>query len=226
MGLRLRARHEQGAVHLAVLTVLACVVLGGSAAAQDAPPGCRFLCAPEFKVEPTFTITNLFGGPRLADADGNLVREPREHEFELILSLDLPTMLAWFGFTVEAMFLPFDSESTPELEFETNFTWLDEERTGGWVSSHADVVDKFSPATRPSDARAYTHKLNFELDTALHVFNRVPEDRWLHGVEVEGSLDYVATGLPRAGDGADALTYVDAASPWSFSLVIVIPVAP
>jgi hypothetical protein len=202
------------------------VLLGGSAAAQDAPPGCRFLCAPEFKVEPTFTITNLFGGARLAAADGSLVREPHEHELELILSLDVPTRVPWFGFTVEAMFLPFDRESTPELEFEANFTWLDAARTGGWVSSHADVVDKFSPAARVSDARAYTHKLNLELDTAFHVFNRVPEDRWLHGVEVEGSLDYVATGLARAGERADALTYVDAASPWSFSLVIVIPVAP
>ena len=223
MGLRLRARHEQGAVHLAVLTVLACVVLGGSAAAQDAPPGCRFLCAPEFKVEPTFTITNLFGGPRLADADGNLVREPREHEFELILSLDLPTMLAWFGFTVEAMFLPFDGESTPELEFETNFTWLDEERTGGWVSSHFDVVDKFSPAERPSDRSAYTHKLNFEWDTAVALFSRLPRGRWLRDVELEGSLDYVATGLPKAGDLIDGETFVTPASPWSFSLVLVIP---
>ena len=184
------------------------------------------MCAPAFKVEPTLTTTNLFGGARLVAADGGTARDPREREFELILSLDLPTRTPWLGFTVEGMFLPFDRESTPELEFETNFHWLDEARTGGWVTSHVDVVDKFSPAARASDARAYTHKLNFELDTAFHVFKRIPEDRWLHAVEIEGSLDYVATGLPRAGDRADGLTYVDAASPWSFSLVIVIPVAP
>jgi hypothetical protein len=225
-----RVRDLLALAHLApvpfAIDVLAIVLLAAPAAAQETAPACRFLCAPEFKVEPTFTITNLFGRAQLAAPDGSRVREPREHEFELILSLDLPTVVPWFGFTVEAMFLPFDRESTPELEFETNFHWLDAARTGGWLTSHVDIVDKFSSAARPSDARAYTHKLNLELDTAFHVFNRAPQDQWLHGVEIEGSLDYVATGLPRAGDGVDGLTYFDAASPWSFSLVIVIPVAP
>ena len=47
---------------------------------------------------------------------------------------------------------------------------------------------------------SYTHKLDFELDTALHVFNWLPEGRWLRGVEFETSLDYLATGIPKAGD--------------------------
>jgi hypothetical protein len=101
------------------------------------------------------------------------------------------------------LFLPSERESTPELEFETNLIWLPAERTGGWVSSHFDIVDKFSAAERPTDRRAYTHKLNFELDTSVAIFNWLPEGRWLRGVELEGSLDYVATGLPRAGDSAN-----------------------
>jgi hypothetical protein len=44
------------------------------------------------------------------------------------------------------------------------------------------------------------------------LFSRLPETNWLHGVEIEGSLDYVATGLP-----ADA-------SRWSFSVVFVFPI--
>jgi hypothetical protein len=40
-------------------------------------------------------------------------------------------------------------------------------------------------------------------------------------------LDHVATGLPRAGDeAAPGAVYLDPASPWSFSLVLVIPLAP
>ena len=144
----------------------------------------------------------------------------------MILSLGLPTRLSWLDFTVEAIFLPFNADSTPELEFETNFVWLPAQRTGGWLSSHFDVVDKFSPAERPSDRRAYTHKLNFELDTSVAVFNRLPEGRWLRGVELEGSLDYVASGLPRRGDTIDGPRFLDDASPWSFSLVFVLPVAP
>jgi hypothetical protein len=58
---------------------------------------------------------------------------------------------------------------------------------------------------------AYTHKLNLELDTAVAVFNRLPTGHWLRDVEIEGSLDYVATGLP-------------AGTPrWSFSVVFLIP---
>ena len=144
----------------------------------------------------------------------------------MILSLGLPTRLSWLDFTVEAIFLPFAADSTPELEFETNFVWLAAKRTRGWLSSHVDVVDKFSPAERPSDRRAYTHKLNFELDTSLAIFNWLPEGRWLRGVELEASLDYVATGLPRRNDIVDGMRFLDDASPWSFSVVFVVPVAP
>ena len=208
------------------LLVLAFVLAGPPQVLAQAPPACRFLCAPEFKVEPTVTFTNLFGSPRIAGEQGMTTRERREAEFEVIFSVGLPTRVSWLEFTVEAIVLPFDRESTPELEVETNFIWLPAERTRGWVSSHFDIVDKFSAAERPTDRRAYTHKLNLELDTSLAVFNWLPQDRWLRGVELEGSLDYVATGLSRAGDRIDGVTFLDHASPWSFSIVFVLPVAP
>jgi len=200
--------------------------MASHATAQQEEPACSMLCPPEFKVEPTITFTNLFGSPRVATDGGAPVREPRATEFEVILSLDMPTRISWLGFTVEAIFLPFDRDSTPELEFEINLTWLPAASTRGWISSHFDVVDKFSAAERPRDRRAYTHKLNLELDTSLALFNWLSEGRWLRGVELEGSVDYVATGLPRAGDGIDGVRYLDKASPWSFSLVFVLPIAP
>lgn len=209
----------------AVLVLIAVLTKMSSAFAQTSPP-CRLLCAPEFKIEPTITVTNLFGGARIADDTGGVTREQRETELEIIFSFGLPTRLPWLEFTAEAIVLPFDRESTPELEFETNFIWLPGERTRGWVSSHFDVVDKFSPAERPSDRRAYTHKLNLELDTSVSLFNWLPDGRWLKGVELEGSLDYVASGLARKGDRVDGATLLDRASPWSFSIVFVLPVAP
>jgi hypothetical protein len=175
----------------ALLSLVVLVLCAQLAQAQQTT-ACRVLCTPEFKVEPQSRCTNLFGSPRTIAAGGGLTRERRETEFELILSLGLPTRLSWLDFTVEAIFLPFNADSTPELEFETNFVWLPAERTRGWLSSHFDVVDKFSPAERPNDRRAYTHKLNFELDTSVAIFNRLSEGRWLRGVELEGSLDYVA----------------------------------
>ena len=206
--------------------IVIAIVLVLSAAPAWAQEPCRVLCTPEFKVEPTITFSNLFGSPRIMRDDGSIYEEPRDTAFELILSLGLPTRASWLEFTVEAIVLPFDRDSTPELEFETNFIWLPGERTRGWVSSHFDVVDKFSSAERPTDRRAYTHKLNLELDTAVSIFNWLPEGRWLRGVELEGSLDYVATGLPKAGDSINGGRYLDRASPWSFSVVFVLPIAP
>ena len=206
--------------------VLVALVLGVAPTYAQEQSRCRVLCTPEFKVEPTITFTTLFNSPRLILDDGVATRDRRETDFEVILSVGLPTRVSWLDFTVEAIFLPFEADSTPELEFETNLVWLPARRTRGWVSSHFDVVDKFSPAERPSDRRAYTHKLNFELDTSVAVFNWLPEGRWLRGVELEGSLDYVASGLPRAGHIIDGRRYLDDASPWSFSLVLVVPLAP
>lgn len=174
---------------------LALLLMASSpAAAQDAP--CRFLCTPALLFEPTLT---------LEDAAAQRV-------FEATVVVDIPTRAPRIGISLEAITKPFIADNSVELESELNFTWLEDRRTGGWVSSHLDLVDKFSPAERDTDRRAYTHKLNFELDTAIAVFNRLPEGKWLRGVALEGSLDYVATGLSKDS------------SPWSFSLVLVIPV--
>jgi hypothetical protein len=113
-----------------------------------------------------------------------------------------------------------------EIEAELNLNLFDEEQTGGWVSSHFDIVDKFSPGETPRAGSVYTHKLNFEWDTAFHVFNKLPTGHWLRNVELELSLDYLATGLPKAGDRIGDELFLDRASPWSLSIVTVIPLAP
>ena len=188
---------------------------------------CRAICDVEWKVEPTFTIENLGNRHRVVTSDGVTERVDRERVFETVFAVDMATRAPWLGFTAEAITSPFSDDNVVELEFEANFHWLFESMTRGWVTSHVDVVDQLSPAERPGAERAYTHKLDFELDTALHVFKWLPEDRWLRGVELETSLDYLATGLPKKGDVfPDGSRYLDDASRWSFSFVFVIPVAP
>lgn len=189
---------------------------------------CRVLCTPELKFEPTWSVENLFDGPRVepVDASGRAERLPRETVFEAIFALDVPTEIPWLGFTLEAAFPPFEDGNEVDLEAEVNFTLLTPERTGGWIDAHVDVIDQLSPAERPGKDDAYTHKLNFELDVAVLAFKTLPEDRYLRDVEVELSLDYLATGLPRRGDVIDGRRYLDDASPWSLSAVLVFPVAP
>ena len=230
----------------AILLVLAPPVL----AQDDDEPRCRVLCAPDFKVEPTVTFENLVNRARVEtlDDDGavSVGRQERESVFELILALGIPTQIPRVGFTLETILVPGgETDRHPftgatsgqlggaairdngiEFELELNLDWLTGEQTGGWIESHFDVVDKFSPAERPTDTSVYTHKLNFELDTAFLLFNWLPDDNWLSHVELEGSLDYVATGLPRAGDVIGGERYLDDASRWGFSVVAVLPMAP
>ena len=210
---------------LSAFVATALTLLAMPAAAQTANT-CHVICELEWKIEPTFTIDNLARRHRV-EVDGVSARVDREWVFETVFALDMSTPLPWLGFTAEAITAPFADDNAVELEFEANFHWLPEHRTKGWVSSHFDVVDKFSPAERPASTSAYTHKLDLELDTALHLFNWLPEGRWLRGVEFETSLDYLATGLPRAGDlFPDGSRYLDDASRWSVSFVIVLPIAP
>ena len=191
--------------------------------------GCFVLCAPGFKVEPTFTWENVFRQARVEETDdqGNTVvrRISRERIFETVLALDVPTTIPRVGFTFEVSFKPFVKGNSPELESELNLHWLRSEDTNGWVSSHFDIIDKYSPGGRPHNADIYTHKLNFELDTAVP-FLKWTGKPWLRDIEIETSLDYVASGLPRAGDRFGNTRYLDNAGGWSFSLVFVIPLAP
>lgn len=206
---------------------------------------CVFLCAPELKIEPTWTVENLGGGPRV-EADGLVEREPRDMIFELIFALDVPTTIPRVGLTLEAIFVPFGGtpvhpftgvpasaagrseirDNGIEIEAEVNFRLFDTDRTGGWVSSHVDVVDQFSPGDTPRAGSVYTHKLDFEWDTAFHVFNKLKQGHWLRNVEAEVSLDYLATGLPKRGDVVAGERFLDDASPWSLSFVLVVPLAP
>ena len=236
----------------ACIVAVATILLIGCSASLSAQTQerCHVLCAPKLKVEPTFTIENLVRAPLVETLDGGMVvergREKRERVFELIFALDVPTEVPRLGLTFEAIFKPFGAtdvnpftgssaagigrldirDNGIEIESELNIHLLDVEQTGGWISSHVDVVDQFSPAHRPDAGSVFTHKLDFEWDTAFHVFNRLPEGHWLRNVEAEVSLDYLATGLPKAGDVLNGERFVERASPWSLSFVLVVPLAP
>jgi hypothetical protein len=74
-------------------------------------------------------------------------------------------------------------------------------------------------------------QLNLELDTSVSVFNWLRDGRWLRGVELEGSLDYVATDLPKSRDMIYGRRFIDKricgrSRSCSFSLVFVLPVGP
>ena len=186
---------------------------------------CAVLCAPELKIEPTISFENL-GSRARVEVDGVVEETQRETVFELLFAVGVPTEIPRVGLTFEAGWAAFSNDNLVELELELNLYLIESDQTGGWLSSHFDIVDKFSPAERPDATSAYTHKLNFELDTALRPFNSLFEGHWLRNLETEVSIDYVATGIPKAGDNFGDVLYLDDESPWSLSLVLVLPLAP
>lgn len=203
-------------------------VVHAPAEAQESTQPCFVLCAPSLHVEPTLTIENLFARHRVQSVSGGEIeRVDRAVLFEMILALDVPTTIPRVGLTLESIWPPFARDNPVTLEFELNLDVLESESTGGWVGAHLDIVDQFSPAKRPRTASAYTHKLDLELDVGFAPFNFL-ERGWLRRVEVEASLDYLATGLPRAGEvvPTGGERYLDDASPWSLSFVLVLPIAP
>jgi hypothetical protein len=210
----------------ACLFIAFALVCAGPPAAAQTSTACRVLCAPQVLVEPTVTIEDPFGAARVRTTEGDEVRAPRAVAYELLLAVDLPTRLPRLGFTAEAIFPLSKDDNAVEVELEVSLGLIQSEQTHGWLSSHFDVVDKVSPAERPIDRAAYSHKLNLEWDTAFAIFKRLPEGNWLRGIELETSLDYVATGLPRRGDLVDGKTFLTDASPWSLSLVVVFPITP
>jgi len=215
-------------IHTCKLTALAgfvAVLLIPALGNAQEGGSCAFLCTPELKIEPTISFENL-GSRARVEVDGVVEETQRETVFELLFAVGVPTEIPRVGLTFEAGWAAFSSDNLVELELELNLYLIESDQTGGWLSSHFDIVDKFSPAERPDATSAYTHKLNFEWDTALRPFNSLSEGNWLRNLETEVSIDYVATGIPKAGDLIGDELYLDDASPWSLSLVLVIPLAP
>lgn len=124
-------------------------VLASSGAAAQSLERCNILCVPELLIEPTWTIENLAHRPRVVDSSESSPRRlPRERVFELVLAVDVPTRWRRIGFTAESIFAPGSQDNEIELELELNTGVIQPEQTGGWLSSHFDVVDQFG---RPND---------------------------------------------------------------------------
>lgn len=66
------------------------------------------------------------------------------------------------------------------------------------------------------------------MDVAFGVFHWLKNESYLRDIELEISFDYVATGLPKKGDvfPEQGIKYLDNASPWSVSFLMVFPIVP
>ena len=95
-------------------TFTALLISAVPAAAQDQQDRpCTILCAPELKIEPTFTIEHVAQRHRV-EADKAIERVGRETVFELIFALDIPTEIPRIGVTLEAILIQIGRASCRE----------------------------------------------------------------------------------------------------------------
>jgi hypothetical protein len=214
---------------------------------NDREQQCRIVCAPTLSLMPGFLRTHLRGGPLVrSDATNAEQRLPSSSAMEIIVALAARTAVPRVSVLGSVQWLPngtaqrnpFTLYTASELGEQVranaptatagiSVSLLPASATGGWVDFAANVGDLYSQAARPGDRSAYTHKLDLDLLAHLHAFAWTPEGTWLHRVTVYSILDYVATGLPRAGDEVPAgRVFVTDARPTSLIVGLALPLTP
>jgi hypothetical protein len=208
-------------IRFAARLALSALVAGSAAplSAQSAPR-CHILCAPSLTLMPGVVRTHILRGPLVrSTSTGAESRLPGSTNMEIIVAVASRTALPRLSLVASAQWLPNAAEgrnpftlytaselgthvraNAPTLVAGGSLALVAPKSTGGWFDAAFNAGDLFSQAATPDDKSAYTHKLDLDLVTHLHIFDALPEHEYLHRVSLYGILDYVATGLPSAGD--------------------------
>lgn len=213
----------------------------------SAPHPCHALCAPSVTIMPGVIRTHLFGGPTVRTlATGAEQRLPGSSSFELIAAVAARTAIPRVSLFGSVQWLPNATEqrnpftlytaselgspiraNAPTATMGASISLLPAAQAHGWLDLAANVGDLYSQAARPTDKSAYTHKLDLDLVAHLHAFAWTPANVWLHRVSVYSILDYVATGLPKAGDEVPVgRVFVTAARSTSLIVGLSLPITP
>lgn len=181
---------------------------------------CKVVCAPALTLMPGMIRTHALHAPRVREIPSNkVVTLQGKSSFEMIGAFVAPTHFSWASLFASVQWLPNAKESAnpytlytasdvgkqlranaPSVTMGVSFALLAPPLTTGWFTLDGNVGDLFSQAAEPDDKSSYSHKLDLDLVGTLHVFNQLPKAEYLHRVGVYGILDFVATGLPKAGD--------------------------
>jgi hypothetical protein len=208
---------------------------------------CHALCGPTVTLMPGVIRTHLFGGPTVRSVPTGVEQQlGGNSSFEVIVAVGARTALPRMSLFGSVQWLPNATEqrnpftlytanelgtpiraNAPTATMGASISLLPATQARGWLDVAANVGDLYSQAARPGDRSAYTHKLDLDLLAHLHAFAWTPEGTWLHRVTVYSILDYVATGLPRAGDEVPVgRVFVTDARPTSLIVGLALPLTP
>lgn len=225
-----------------------CISLVTMALGAQQPQHCTLICAPALTLMPGMIRTHALHAPRVRElATNRVVTLPGMSSFELIGAFVAPTVLARVALFASVQWLPNAKESAnpytlytaselgqqlranaPSVTMGATFALLTPAMSQGWFSLNGNVGDLFSQAAEPSDESSYSHKLDLDLIGTLNVFNELPKRAYLHRVGLYSILDFVATGLPKAGDEVPKgeRVFIDDARSVSLIVGLSVPFAP
>ena len=226
--------------------IIAAVAVPVGARAQQQQ--CKLVCAPSFTLMPGMIRTHAFHAPKVRElATNQVVTLPSKSSLELIGAFVAKTGIPWANLFASIQWLPNAKESAnpytlytasdvgeqlranaPSVNMGVNFVLVKPPLTKGWFKLDGNVSDLFSKAAEPDDKSSYSHKLDLDLIGTLDVFNELPKAEYLHRVGLYGILDFVATGLPKAGDEVPKgeRVFIDDARSVSLIVGLSLPFAP
>lgn len=232
-----------GAAPLVVALVVA------PASAQDHDP-CSSICTPTLAFNVAANKSHVFGSPTVRnDTTGRISELPSNTALQLqffasaktrIERLNVFAALTWLP-SAKTRANPFTEYTASQVgeDIKANHVSLSVGALGdlipkkmahGYAALQAYVADLLSPAARPADASAYTHKLDLGGVGLLYPFAGMDSATVLHksGLYLYANLDYVATGLPKAGDNVPkgVRTFMTGAKPAVLVLGAGIPIMP
>jgi len=235
---------------LRLASALAIAGLASSSTAAQGVKSCTLICAPTVAFNVAGNKSHVFGSPTVRDDTTGVESElPSKTNLQLQLFVSAKTQLSHLYVFAATTWLPSaKTRANPFTEYTASQTGEDisanhvnlsfgglgdvipATSTHGWFALQAYVGDLLSPAARPGDASAYTHKLDVGGVALLYPFGGMDTASTAHksGFYFYGNLDYVATGLPKAGDDVPkgVRTFVTDAKPAVLIFGIGIPIAP
>jgi hypothetical protein len=227
---------------------LVCIPFAVAALGAQQPHHCKLVCAPALTLMPGVIRTHALHAPRVRElATNQIVTLPGKSSLELIGAFVAPTALSRASLFASVQWLPNAKESAnpytlytasdlgeqlranaPSVTMGVSLALLTPMMSQGWFTLNGNVGDLYSQAAEPDDKSSYSHKLDLDLVGTLNVFNQLPKAEYLHRVGVYGILDFVATGLPKAGDEVPKgeRVFVDDARSVSLIVGLSLPFAP
>ena len=243
-------RHHLGRSAVARCGGLVILVVTSLPLAAQQKKSCTVICTPTIALNVAANKSHVFGSPTVRnDVSGVVSKLPSKTNLQLQLFASAKTQLDRLYVFASTTWLPSaKTRSNPFTEYTASQVGDDISanhvnlamgglvdivpavQAHGYFALQGYVADLLSPAARPTDASAYTRKLDLGGVALLYPFAGTDTSSAEHksGFYLYGNLDYVATGLPKAGDDVPQgeRTFLTDAKPTVFVFGVGLPIAP